>query len=569
MSGIDTYLEQIQSAIYGEEVRGAIHDSIAECYSNVSEGKTVADAAAESANAAATSANEAAVIARDSASEYIAISKDLDLITETSDNMWLNGDVEISDTTAGYISFLLNKPLEAGTYTLSGIGICDNPNTTYSRFRFSTSQNAEAMPSSSFVGDVNLVHSGKREIATLTITQKVYSCRLLSASTTSNSAGYGGTYKDIQIEAGDEASEYTPAVSAVDAYSRKDANKLEAIIDEMVELKERLTVSDSVNGTYDQTTEKWSGTTAQGVTRKKNGDNLKMWGTADSSSGTRRLVVFNGANSTKTTTSTFTRSVPAGLYVASIKPVEGSKVAITSLRATYSTFADEFLIHDGEMVKLEKTTMIGVFQKAGVNYGDDEDSDYTEVAIKLTKIEPIGKDPYMKKTIKAPGEYSESRYAHQAFPDISYFNGQQVIVSCVSASHYTPTDSSKWGGLEIDTMTLSGERTYIKTLTKANFPAQGDDPALEGEIRDCYIYATKYGLLLVGWTTFYESTDPLVARHHNFIATLNKNLNISSYKVNPLGSDKTYSFSGKPLITPDGHIIASAYRAGKIYIMRH
>ena len=32
MSDISSYLEQIKSAVYGEEVRGAIHDAIELCY---------------------------------------------------------------------------------------------------------------------------------------------------------------------------------------------------------------------------------------------------------------------------------------------------------------------------------------------------------------------------------------------------------------------------------------------------------------------------------------------------------------------------------------------------------
>lgn len=43
----------IQTAIYGREIRGAIHDSIEECYNNVVAGETLADTAAASATSAA------------------------------------------------------------------------------------------------------------------------------------------------------------------------------------------------------------------------------------------------------------------------------------------------------------------------------------------------------------------------------------------------------------------------------------------------------------------------------------------------------------------------------------
>ena len=47
------YLLEIQTAVYGREIRGAIHDSIKECYENVIAGVTLADDAAAAAASAA------------------------------------------------------------------------------------------------------------------------------------------------------------------------------------------------------------------------------------------------------------------------------------------------------------------------------------------------------------------------------------------------------------------------------------------------------------------------------------------------------------------------------------
>ena len=60
MSKISEYLAQIKTAIYGREVRDAIHDSIEQCYTDVSNAKTLADTAASNANAATSKANTAA-----------------------------------------------------------------------------------------------------------------------------------------------------------------------------------------------------------------------------------------------------------------------------------------------------------------------------------------------------------------------------------------------------------------------------------------------------------------------------------------------------------------------------
>lgn len=66
-SRIQTLLDEILDAVYGEEVRGAIHDSIEECYSDVSTAKTAADSAVSSANSAASNANSKASLANTAA----------------------------------------------------------------------------------------------------------------------------------------------------------------------------------------------------------------------------------------------------------------------------------------------------------------------------------------------------------------------------------------------------------------------------------------------------------------------------------------------------------------------
>lgn len=61
MSGnIETLLAQIQSAVYGNEVRGSIHDAIEECYEDVSASKTLADTSVAACNTATNQATSAA-----------------------------------------------------------------------------------------------------------------------------------------------------------------------------------------------------------------------------------------------------------------------------------------------------------------------------------------------------------------------------------------------------------------------------------------------------------------------------------------------------------------------------
>lgn len=56
MSAIQNYLNHILSAVYGKDVRQAIHDSIAQCYSDVTTAKTLADDAIDLANETAQNA---------------------------------------------------------------------------------------------------------------------------------------------------------------------------------------------------------------------------------------------------------------------------------------------------------------------------------------------------------------------------------------------------------------------------------------------------------------------------------------------------------------------------------
>ena len=59
MSAISTFLNQIKTAIYGEQVRDAIHDAIAQCYTDVSNAKTIADNSNYTAQQSIQQANSA------------------------------------------------------------------------------------------------------------------------------------------------------------------------------------------------------------------------------------------------------------------------------------------------------------------------------------------------------------------------------------------------------------------------------------------------------------------------------------------------------------------------------
>ena len=84
-SRIQELLDQILNAVYGWEVRDAIHDSIEECYNNVSTAKTLADDATSAANTAAANANSKATLADQKATAANAAAANADAKAKLAD----------------------------------------------------------------------------------------------------------------------------------------------------------------------------------------------------------------------------------------------------------------------------------------------------------------------------------------------------------------------------------------------------------------------------------------------------------------------------------------------------
>lgn len=117
---IQDLLDQIQNAVYGEEVRGAIHDSIEQCYDDVTTAKTSADTAVASATAAAANANIAAQTANDAADEA------LDAASSVGDAILQVQTVTASATSA--INDARSAISDANAATLDAIDATDSAN---------------------------------------------------------------------------------------------------------------------------------------------------------------------------------------------------------------------------------------------------------------------------------------------------------------------------------------------------------------------------------------------------------------------------------------------------------
>ena len=86
MSKIADYLNKIKTAIYGREVRDAIHDSIEQCYTDVSNAQTLADTATQNANKAASNADKKAILADNAATAANAAATDANTVTSIANN---------------------------------------------------------------------------------------------------------------------------------------------------------------------------------------------------------------------------------------------------------------------------------------------------------------------------------------------------------------------------------------------------------------------------------------------------------------------------------------------------
>lgn len=149
------------------------------------------------------------------ADELTDLKSAFNIITEDTRNLWQNGDVVVDST--GYVQILLNKPLSAGTYTLSGIVTSEASNVEYSVMRLSASRTAESI--STFITDVRFNHDGTRQNASFTLSETAYSARFLSSNSVGNSNGKSANWTDLQVEIGNKATDYIKPYFAVDLSS--------------------------------------------------------------------------------------------------------------------------------------------------------------------------------------------------------------------------------------------------------------------------------------------------------------------------------------------------------------
>lgn len=98
---------------------------------------------------------------------------------------------------------------------------------------------------------------------------------------------------------------------------------------------------------------------------------LKIYGTT---TATRRFVCLNGQNIAASTTTSFSKTLPAGIYKVRLT-TSGNIVSIGKPRLHYttSTYGNSSKIaYDGDIIKTSEPIMVGLYIVSGQNYGTEE-----------------------------------------------------------------------------------------------------------------------------------------------------------------------------------------------------
>ena len=143
-------------------------------------------------------------------------SRDLiDKTIEETRNLWPFGDVKIT-AASGMATCMFPKPLPAGDYMVSALPAIKNEKATSAVFEF---YNGQAGSGGVKVKSVTFKH-GERGAKLAVLASDADRVYVNAGTNSSTSAGGTGTWRDIQIEEGDKATEYIPHLTAVDYVAR-------------------------------------------------------------------------------------------------------------------------------------------------------------------------------------------------------------------------------------------------------------------------------------------------------------------------------------------------------------
>ena len=185
---------------------------------------------------------------------------------------------------------------------------------------------------------------------------------------------------------------------------------------------------------------------------------------------------------------------------------------------------------------------------------------YEPPALDTPKTPDYMLNPYIRRTIKEYGEfYLSSEFTHVMPGGICNFNGKKILAYRCGYMHDSRTTSSLYGCTQLDSIDEKGRLTHVHQYKPSDFGCSGDGRgALLGVSRD-----GNY-LLMLALSNRGTAQNPTA---DCAIVCLNKSLSVVDYKK-VISDTGRYAF-GTPLVTPEGHIIFTAYtQDNKQYVYR-
>ena len=168
---------------------------------NVVPGKPQTEGAGDAADAIVNTAKGNLLLIKDSSARKnkgFGMSGKTEQFSTRGVNLW---DLDSTVIVEGTKSVMFNNPIQAGTYTLSAI-FTNNKSAKESLFNFYNAQNQS-------VGNGSIKH-GVRGSKTITLTGEAVKVLFYAGTGHDSSQGVTTTIKDIQLETGNNATEYEP-----------------------------------------------------------------------------------------------------------------------------------------------------------------------------------------------------------------------------------------------------------------------------------------------------------------------------------------------------------------------
>lgn len=184
-----------------------------------------------------------------------------------------------------------------------------------------------------------------------------------------------------------------------------------------------MSTTDAMNGDADTVglTKSTRATNIVGATAVYDSENdcLKIYGTATS---VRRYVCLNGQNIVASTSTAFSRTLPAGVYKVHISCTGNIANVAARVRLAYttSTFGNNYRdVFDGDVINTPAPIMVGLHVASSTDYGTEENP--STVSIKITQ--------YTAKASETAVEDVYTYYNHGIHETRNIFNAREIVSS--------------------------------------------------------------------------------------------------------------------------------------------